>query len=187
MGTMQEQLQQVKQQMGQQNEQAPAGKPCKPENTDISPDATRATQRGAGFNPWKVSAKHLKAPHRPEGERKAAEPGITDGQRRHKAGNRKKIRKLVDHWPNGFSLDSVRPLSIGIQDALIADAEARALPITLSQIRYCLSAYTKRPAYLKALAAGGTRYDQNGQPCGEVSAEHQREAADRLAEIKRRT
>lgn len=93
----------------------------------------------------------------------------------------------MEHWPNGFALAGVHPLSIGIQEALTVDAKARGLPITEKQIRYCLSAYTKRPAYLKALAAGGTRYDQNGQPCGEVSAEHQREAADRLAEIKRRT
>ena len=93
--------------------------------------------------------------------------------------NRKKIGKLAEHWPKGFTLAGVRPLSIGIQEALINDAKARELPITDSQIRYCLSAYTKRPTYMKALAAGGPRYDLNGQPCGEVSTEHQEEARQR--------
>ncbi|MNH19564.1 ProP effector [compost metagenome] len=162
---MQEQLQQMNQHADSE--------PVRKSNTlSTPPRATSSPIGAAPFSPWKVSAKHLNAPQRHAEEA----PPTTDKQKRHKNGNRKKIAKLAAYWPDCFSLDSVRPLSIGIQDALIADAEARELPITVSQIRYCLSAYTKRPAYAKVMAAGGTRYDLSGQPCGEVTAEQQRAA-----------
>jgi len=160
--TLQEQLQQVKQQMGQATS-------AKSPKSDSTKNNTSGTTTGAILNPWVVKSKHVKSAQQPT----TAKNGGSKPMRTN-AGNRKKIRKLVDHWPNGFSLDAVHPLSIGIQAALVADAKVRALPITESQIAYCLSTYAKRPAYLKALAAGGPRYDLHGQPCGEVTAEQQK-------------
>jgi len=171
---MYEQLQQVKQQMGQ-------GKPAaaKTHKVDSAKNATSGATTAATLNPWVVKPKHRQSAPQP-----AAVQNGNDKAKRISVNNRKKIKKLVAHWPALFSLDVARPLSVGIQAALIADAKARGLPITESQITYCLSTYAKRPAYLKALAAGGPRYDLNGQPCGEVLPEHQQEAERRLSAMQ---
>ncbi|WON77020.1 ProQ/FinO family protein [Serratia sp. UGAL515B_01] len=174
MNTMQEQLQQVKQQMSQQGKKAGAAAPAGNHKKSVAPQkTTSATEKDAAANPWNVTAKHTEAPQQP------GEVGKNTKEAGKVSQNKKKIGKLAEHWPKGFTLAGVRPLSIGIQGALINDAKARDLPITENQIRYCLSAYTKRPAYMKALAAGGPRYDLNGQPCGEVSTEHKEEARQR--------
>ncbi|HEJ7887083.1 TPA: ProQ/FinO family protein [Serratia liquefaciens] len=175
MSTMYEQLQQVKQQMGQ-------GKPAAAQahKVDSAKNATSGTTTGAALNPWVVKPKHRQSAPQPA----AVQNG--DGKaKRISVNNRKKIKKLMTHWPALFSLDVARPLSVGIQAALIADAKARGLAITESQITYCLSTYAKRPAYLKALSAGGPRYDLHGQPCGEVTAEQQQKALIQLEGMRK--
>ncbi|HBC7420855.1 TPA: ProQ/FinO family protein [Serratia marcescens] len=168
MNTLQEQLQQVKQQLSQ-------GKPAavKTQKADNIKNATNGTTTNALANPWVIKPKHLKSAPQPA----AAQNGNASNRaKRINTSNRKKIQKLVAHWPALFSLENVRPLSVGIQAALVADAKTRGLPITEGQIAYCLSTYAKRPAYLKALATGGPRYDLRGQPCGKVTAEQQASA-----------
>jgi hypothetical protein len=176
MSTLQEQLQQVKQQMRQAEPVAE-----KAQTKDSAKNATSEATAGSDRNPWLVKPKHLKPAQQPAAAKETDKaPGTPAKHKRTSAGNRKKIRKLVTHWPNCFSLDSVYPLSIGIQAALISDAKARDFPITESQTCYCLSAYIKRPAYTKALIAGGPRYDLHGQPGDEVTAEQQQDAVRRL-------
>lgn len=170
MNTLQEQLQQVKQQLSQEK---PAT--AKTQKSDSASNVTGGTTAGTAINSWVIKPKHRESVQQP-----AAAQNGDNKHKRTSAGNRKKIRKLVDHWPNGFSLDAVHPLSIGIQAALVADAKVRDLTITENQICYCLSAYIKRPAYTKALIAGGPRYDLHGQPGDEVTAEQQQDAVRRL-------
>lgn len=184
MSTIQEQLQRVKQQMNQQavEKQTKSARP---------PMAVNATTRGANVSPWRVSPKHLESAQRPV---EAAEPARQEepakngtGKRSMSSGNRKKILKLVAHWPALFSLDECKPVKVGVADDLLADARARGLDTTEGQIRFGLCSHTHRVLYLKALVAGGHRFDMNGQPCGEVTSEQQQNAADKLAEMKMRT
>lgn len=181
MSTMQEQLQQVKQQMRQQVE------PAKPIKAKQPVKPTRPPVKTEKPGLWKVSPKHQQPAQQPAAVAKPAQSDSAGKKRRHKNGNKKKILRLVTHWPNGFSLNSIHPLREGIHGTLFADAITRNLAITPNQIRYSLSAYTRRTGYIKALAAGGSRYDLNGQPHGEVSAEHQQDAINRLAEMKLHT
>ncbi|ULH10617.1 ProQ/FinO family protein [Serratia marcescens] len=177
MNTLQEQLQQVKQKL---NQEKPAA--TKTQKSDSAKSATNGTTTNALANPWVIKPKHLKSASQPA----AAQNGSASNKtKRINTGNRKKIQKLVAHWPALFSLESVRPLSVGIQTVLMVDAKARDVPITEAQITYCLSAYAKRPAYLKALAAGEPRYDLHGQPCGEVTAEQQQKALIQLEGMRK--
>ncbi|MBN7767344.1 ProQ/FINO family protein [Pectobacterium brasiliense] len=89
--------------------------------------------------------------------------------------NRKKLERLVSLWPNAFNLENPRPRAIGIDKALAADIERRQLS-GAGSLRFSLGLYIHRSAYIKALAAGGQRYDLNGKPQGEVSAEQQERA-----------
>jgi sRNA-binding protein len=50
-------------------------------------------------------------------------------------------------------------------------------------IKPALRLYVQRLMYQRALAAGGSRYDLNGEPCGEVTAEHAASAATAAAHI----
>jgi sRNA-binding protein len=76
-----------------------------------------------------------------------------------------------------------RPLKLRIH----VDIQARA-PGVFS--RAALSAFMHRHtlgnAYLRAVAQGGQRYDLDGQPAGELAAEHRQAAADELARRRER-
>ncbi|POE18032.1 hypothetical protein BV918_00685 [Pectobacterium odoriferum] len=82
---------------------------------------------------------------------------------------------MVLLWPDAFNLENPRPLAIGIDKALAADIERRQLS-GAGSLRFSLGLYVHRSAYVKALAAGGQRYDLNGKPQGEVTAEQQERA-----------
>ncbi|WP_233973213.1 ProQ/FINO family protein, partial [Pectobacterium versatile] len=58
---------------------------------------------------------------------------------------------------------------------LAADIERRQLS-GAGSLRFSLGLYIHRSAYIKALAAGGQRYDLNGKPLGEVTTEQQERA-----------
>ncbi|MFP9469254.1 ProQ/FINO family protein [Pectobacterium brasiliense] len=102
-------------------------------------------------------------------------------QEKEKAGNKqnrknqKKLERLVSLWPDAFSLENPRPLAIGIDKALAADIERRQLS-GAGSLHFSLGLYIHRAAYIKALAAGGHRYDLNGKPQGDVTAEQQERA-----------
>lgn len=68
---------------------------------------------------------------------------------------------------------------IGLEEAMtllvLALAGVHPAPADLSrtQLRRALKVYTRAPAYRKALARGGPRYDLAGQPAGAVTPEQQ--------------
>jgi ProP effector len=86
---------------------------------------------------------------------------------------------LQQHFPALFGAASVvRPLKLHIQ----ADIQARAPGVfTKAALSHFLRRYTASGAYLNALARSPQRYDLDGQPAGEVSAEHRQGARDELA------
>ncbi|EDX0374186.1 prop effector [Salmonella enterica] len=94
--------------------------------------------------------------------------------------NFKHMRRILALWPELFDLDNPKPLKVGVLDDIQQDIAARALTIGAGVLKAAIASYTRRIRYKKAIAAGGSRYDINGQPCGEVTPEQQQEAADGL-------
>lgn len=94
--------------------------------------------------------------------------------------NRKKLGLLVTHWPAAFSLDAPRPLAIGTAELIAADICARGIT-GAGKIRAAVAMYTRRAIYLKALIAGGARYNLAGEPVGEVTPEQQQMARESLS------
>lgn len=94
--------------------------------------------------------------------------------------NRKKLELLVTHWPAAFSLDAPRPLAIGTAELIAADICARGIT-GAGKIRAAVAMYTRRASYLKALIAGGARYNLAGEPVGEVTPEQQQMARENLS------
>lgn len=87
---------------------------------------------------------------------------------------------LAERFPALFALQQPLPLKLRIQ----ADIQARAPGVfTRKSLSIFLHRYTTGTPYLKALAQQPHRHDLDGQPAGDVAAEH-REAA--TAELERR-
>jgi ProP effector len=92
------------------------------------------------------------------------------------------IAALAKHYPAVFTLEGWRPhrpLKIRIHKDIAA---AGVVPV--EDIEPAVRVYVKRLMYQRALAAGGSRYDLDGEPCGEVTAEHAADAAAAAAQIE---
>jgi ProP effector len=92
------------------------------------------------------------------------------------------IALLAEHFPAIFALEGWqphRPLKIGINEDIAA---AGIMPA--EDIGPTLRLYVRRLMYQRALAAGGSRYDLNGEPCGEVTEEQAAGAATSAAHIE---
>ena len=78
--------------------------------------------------------------------------------------------------PGLFHRSAPQPLKIGLGDELItlAGVHPALTDLSRTQIRRALKVCTGAPAYRKALARGGPRYDLDGRPAGEVTPESRR-------------
>lgn len=138
----------------------------------------------------KVKPTSRKAPQKPTSEpqqakqQPAQERVRPEGMNRRQWKNFKHMRRVLAFWPALFNLDNPKPLRVGILDDLMQDINARNLTIGAGVLKAAIASYTRRIRYQKALAAGGDRYDLNGQPCGEITPEQQQEAADTLKKAK---
>lgn len=90
-------------------------------------------------------------------------------------------RLLAKHFPALFGAGVIKPIKLRIQ----SDIHQRAPGVfTKKALSMFLHRYTTATAYLRALVAeGATRIDLDGQPVGEIAAEH-RDAAG--LELERR-
>lgn len=139
---------------------------------------------------YKVKSTSRKAPQKPTSEpqqakqQPAQERVRPEGMNRRQWKNFKHMRRVLAFWPALFNLDNPKPLRVGVLDDLMQDISARNLTIGAGVLKAAIASYTRRIRYQKALAAGGARYDLNGQPCGEVTPEQQQKAADALKKAK---
>lgn len=125
-----------------------------------------------------------KTPQKPTSEPQQAKPKQVrerirpEGMNRRQWKNVKHMRRILAFWPELFDLDNPKPLKVGVLDDIQQDIAARDLTIGAGVLKAALASYTRRIRYKKTLAAGGARYDLNGQPCGEVTPEQQKNAAE---------
>ncbi|WP_097332516.1 ProQ/FINO family protein [Escherichia coli] len=94
--------------------------------------------------------------------------------------NRRRINRLAEYWPELFGAENIKPLKAGVIHDMLQDAKARELAIGHGVLRGALTSYIHTTRYLKAIVAGGPRYDLNGQPCGEVTEEDKSVASELL-------
>ncbi|ENB5393091.1 ProQ/FinO family protein [Escherichia coli] len=102
--------------------------------------------------------------------------------------NHRRINRIAEYWPELFGTENIKPLKAGIIRDVLEDAKSRELPLATGVLRGALTSHLHTTRYLKAIIAGGPRYDLNGQPCGEVTEEDKSVASEllkrRLAQIK---
>ena len=88
------------------------------------------------------------------------------------------LDRLCAAFPACFSRTAPKPLKIGLGEELMALAgiHPALADLTRTRIRRALKVYTGVPAYRKALAQGGPRYDLDGQPVGDITPDPQADA-----------
>jgi sRNA-binding protein len=94
------------------------------------------------------------------------------------------IAALAALFPAAFSAEpwqTHRPLKVGIGDELVARGVLGA-----REVNVALKQYVDRLMYQKCLAAGGARFDLEGNVSGEVSTEQRCRASRLVARIKAR-
>lgn len=139
----------------------------------------------------KVKPCNGKTPQKPTSEPQQAKPMPAqervrpEGMNRRQWKNVKHMRRILAFWPELFDMDNPKPLKVGLLDDIQRDIAARSLTIGAGVLKAAIASYTRRIRYKKAIAAGGARYDLNGQPCGEVTPEQQQTAAGELKKTKR--
>lgn len=75
-------------------------------------------------------------------------------------------------------LQEARPLAIGIHKGILE----RLPDLDKQKVSKAMRLHTASTRYLKAMAKGGPRYDLEGNPAGEVTAEQQEAAAKMVKE-----
>lgn len=141
---------------------------AKPQPTPAKPQPT-AEEKAA-----KLAAHH---------ERMKAEQHAAKLKRRED--NNRLLAAMGELWPAIFAPDAPTvPLKIGVDKDLIAALCPYESPTKVKRVLglYLHGLIKKR--YLKALSAGGPRYDLDGQECGLVTEEEQERARVELAEMK---
>lgn len=99
------------------------------------------------------------------------------------------LRKIAAYWPELFRSDFAFPLVIGAQELLIADVQARSLPVTPSALKTLLTAYCQDKRYLKKLTTATQRVTLDGSLVGEVDAlakEHAQKGLARRCDVEKR-
>lgn len=143
----------------------------------VKPDSGKAPQNAAGV---KINASEP----RQAKQQSAQERVRPEGMNRRQWKNFKHMRRILALWPELFDLDNPKPLKVGVLDDIQRDITARDLTIGAGVLKAAIASYTRRIRYKRAIAAGGSRYDINGQPCGEVTPEQQQTAADDINRAK---
>ncbi|ABN42233.1 gp26 [Sodalis phage phiSG1] len=77
-----------------------------------------------------------------------------------------------------------KPLKIGIAADIYQDIKGRELGLTRAKASAALMFYTQTRAYQEAVQVGDSRFDINGQPCGEITEEQKAHAAKQLENLK---
>lgn len=143
----------------------------------VKPDSDRTPQKPTSEPQQAKQAKRAK-------QQPAQERVRPEGMNRRQWKNFKHMCRIMALWPALFDMENPKPLKVGVLNDLTEDITARGLTVGTGALKATLAIYTRRIRYQKALAAGGARYDLNGQPCGEVTPEQQQNAAVKLNQKK---
>ena len=92
-----------------------------------------------------------------------------------RAANRAAVELICETYPQTFSFAKPRPLKIGIQEELIADAK-----LSQTKIKRGLASYVRAFGYLKSQTDGAPRINLLGEADGAVTAD---EAAHALTKL----
>lgn len=98
--------------------------------------------------------------------------------------NHNQMLRLISIFPALLSEEEPKPFKVGILEDMTKHIADNQITFGIGQLKSALARYTSNYRYQKALAAGGYRYDLDGNPCGEVTPEQQAAAKEKTKAIK---
>ena len=156
----------------------PAPKPAPPVTPPIQPEAQPTSPGTAQSQP-------------PIPLQASPTPVVTETgpskKEKEKQARRELLEVMRERWPLAFPRDfhQVRPLAIGINKDIAVHLPEQPLGRISNAIG--IFQYLLGPAYFRSVLRGGSRYDLDGNPRGEVTAEEQEQAQrDLTAYFERR-
>lgn len=100
---------------------------------------------------------------------------MTDNSATPKPQRNAALKALADAFP---VIRNCQPLAIGIHKTI----KARQPELSDGALRFALRQHTASTKYLKAISSGNQRFDLDGNPAGEITAEQRQQALDALKE-----
>lgn len=95
-----------------------------------------------------------------------------------------RAKKLNRWWPGLFDPEDIKPLKVGIDADLLADALRRGLDLDINFLNKFMPRWTRFHRYLKAIERGEYRYGLNGEQIP-LTEDDKAGATGWLAEAKR--
>ncbi|WP_241623190.1 ProQ/FINO family protein [Rosenbergiella australiborealis] len=136
-----------------------------------------------------LSLKRKSTPKPAEAEKTPQKPVQATGKSKKRAKKNARHRhnqmlKLIGIFPALLSEEEPKPFKVGILEDMKKYIADNQITFGIGQLKSALARYTSNYRYQKALAAGGYRYDLDGNPCGEVTPEQQAAAKEKTKAIK---
>ncbi len=91
------------------------------------------------------------------------------------------LAQMAQRWPAAFTTPV--PLAVGIHRTIRAALRAEDPPTPWRVLRLTLMWWASRTGYLQAVAAGGSRVDLDGQPCGQITDNERERATAQLQSL----
>ena len=98
---------------------------------------------------------------------------------KNRAANQAAVAQISELYPKAFNRDAVKPLKIGIQEDLLAEAK-----LSKGKIKRALASYVRSPLYYKSLVAGADRVDLTGEAAGKVTEQEAEHAKAMLKKVR---
>ncbi|WP_421863905.1 ProQ/FINO family protein [Motiliproteus sp.] len=98
---------------------------------------------------------------------------------KNRAANQAAVAQISELYPETFNREAVKPLKIGIQEDLLADAK-----LSKGKIKRALASYVRSPLYYKSLVAGADRVDLAGEAAGKVTEQEAEHAKSMLKKAR---
>ncbi|HGJ5890492.1 MAG TPA: ProQ/FINO family protein [Arsenophonus apicola] len=92
------------------------------------------------------------------------------------------ISQISLFWPALFPEQQLRPMKIGIRQAMWQEVNEKGLPLTKKRLKACLNSIGHHVDYRALIQLGANRYDKDGQVAGEVT---QADVEDNLKRLDR--
>jgi ProP effector len=100
---------------------------------------------------------------------------MTDNSEKPQPRRNAALQTLTEAFP---VIRNCQPLAIGIHKTI----KARLPDLGEGALRFALKQHTASTKYLKAISSGSQRFDLDGNPAGEITAEQRQQALDALKE-----
>ncbi len=103
----------------------------------------------------------------------------TSQKSKNRSANQAAVALVSETYPLAFDRKNVRPLKIGIQEDILADAK-----LPKGKVKRALASYVRSGHYLRSLQPGAERVDLAGQPAGLVTDQEAEHAKSLLKKMR---